>query len=63
MPSAKMIAGLLSILCACAMAKPVSAQISAPKRIVIAASAVLDGKGRGAARHSPRHRRRKDCRD
>jgi hypothetical protein len=42
-PSAKFIACLLSILSACAMAKPMFAQTSAPKRIVIAASAVLDG--------------------
>jgi imidazolonepropionase-like amidohydrolase len=46
MPSAKFIACLLSILSACAMAKPILAQTSAQKRIVIAASTVLDGKGR-----------------
>ncbi len=46
MPSTRFIACLLSILSACAMAKPVFAQASAQKRIVIAASAVLDGKGR-----------------
>ncbi len=45
MPSTKFIACLLSILSACAMAKPTFAQTSAQKRIVIAASAVLDGKG------------------
>ena len=46
MPSTKFIACLLSIVSACAMAKPTFAQTSAQKRIVIAASAVLDGKGR-----------------
>ena len=46
MPSAKFIACLLSILSACAMAKPMFAQTFAQKRIVIAASALLDGKGR-----------------
>ena len=46
MPSTKFIACLLSILSACAMAKPIFAQTSAQKRIVIAASTVLDGKGR-----------------
>jgi len=46
MPSAKFIACLLSILTACTIAKPIFAQNSAQKRIVIAASAALDGKGR-----------------
>src|ERR1035438_631087 len=46
MPSTKFIACLLSILSACAMAKPMFAQTFAQKRIVIAASALLDGKGR-----------------
>ena len=46
MPSLKFIACLLSVLSACAMAKPIFAQSSAQKRIVIAASAALDGKGR-----------------
>ena len=47
MPSTKFIACLLSILSACAMAKPMFAQTPAqPKHIVIAASTVLDGKGR-----------------
>ncbi len=45
MPSTKFIACLLSMLSACALAKPTFAQTSAQKRIVIAASAVLDGKG------------------
>ena len=45
MPSAKFIAYLLSILSVCATAIPMPAQTPAPKRIVIAASAVLDGKG------------------
>jgi imidazolonepropionase-like amidohydrolase len=46
MPFVKFIACLLSILSACVTAKPILAQTSARKRIVIAASAVLDGKGR-----------------
>ena len=46
MPSAKFIACLLSFLSACAIAKPMFAQTSAQKHIVIAASVVLDGKGR-----------------
>ena len=46
MPTAKFISGLLGILSVCAMAIPISAQTPAPKRIVIAASTVLDGKGR-----------------
>jgi imidazolonepropionase-like amidohydrolase len=46
MPFVKFIACLLSILSACVTAKPILAQTSAQKRIVIAASAVLDGKGR-----------------
>ena len=46
MSSAKFIACLLSILTACVMAKPIFAQTSAQKHIVIAASTVLDGKGR-----------------
>ena len=46
MSSAKLIACLLSILSACGMARPIFAQTSAQKRIVIAASAVFDGKDR-----------------
>jgi imidazolonepropionase-like amidohydrolase len=46
MPSAKFVACLLSTLSVCATAIPIPAQTSAPKRIVIAASTVLDGKGR-----------------
>ena len=46
MLSAKFIACLLSILSGWAMAKPMFAQTFAQKRIVIAASTVLDGKGR-----------------
>jgi imidazolonepropionase-like amidohydrolase len=45
MPFVKSIACLLSILSACITAKPILAQTSAQKRIVIAASTVLDGKG------------------
>ena len=45
MPSAKLFACLLSILSVCATAIPIPAQTTAPKRIVIAASTVLDGKG------------------
>ncbi len=46
MPFVKFIASLLSILSACVTAKPILAQTSTQKPIVIAASAVLDGKGR-----------------
>ncbi len=45
MPTAKFISGLLSILSVCATAMPSPAQTAAPKRIVIAASTMLDGKG------------------
>lgn len=46
MPTAKLIAGLLGIVSICTAASPIPAQTAAPKRIVIAASTVLDGKGR-----------------
>ena len=45
MSSAKFIACFLGLLIGVATAKPMLAQTSAPKRIVIAASEVLDGKG------------------
>jgi imidazolonepropionase-like amidohydrolase len=43
---AKIILCILGILSVCALAQRTSAQTPAPKRIVIAASTVLDGKGR-----------------
>ena len=46
MRPAKIILGVLVILNVCAITQPTSAQASAQKRIVIAASTVLDGKGR-----------------
>ncbi len=47
MRSAKIIVCILSILGVCALAQRISSQMPAPsKRIVLAASAVLDGKGR-----------------
>ena len=47
MRSPKIILYILSILCVCGLAQPISSQTPAHgKRIVIAASAVLDGKGR-----------------
>src|SRR6266849_558182 len=47
MRSAKIISCILSILCVCALAQRVPSQTPAQnKRIVIAASTVLDGKGR-----------------
>ncbi len=45
MRSAKIILCFLIILNACAISQRISAQTPAPKRIVIAASTVLDGKG------------------
>ena len=45
MSSAKFIACFLGLLSVVATAKPIFAQTSAQKRIVIAASAVFDGKG------------------
>ncbi|MGH9935631.1 MAG: amidohydrolase family protein, partial [Blastocatellia bacterium] len=47
MRSAKVILCILAILCVCALAQQISSQTPAPKqRVVIAASAALDGKGR-----------------
>ena len=45
MSFATIITCLISVLGACALTKPVSAQTSEQKRIVIAATTVLDGKG------------------
>jgi imidazolonepropionase-like amidohydrolase len=47
MRSAKIVLSTLSVICACALAQPITPETPVHgKRIVIAASAVLDGKGR-----------------
>jgi hypothetical protein len=62
MPSAKIIICILGTLGVWGQAQRVSSETPPKsKTIVIAASAVLDGKGR--ARHSHRDRGLKDCRD
>ena len=46
MRPAKIVLSILSVVCVCALAQRVFSQTSSrPKRIVIAASAMLDGKG------------------